>query len=92
MLFKNYRRSGAGHKGLRLSYLGHKVLAKYYESYVYFIEEGPTPIKNKVLVALDRKMMWPYYIGKNNIVFFSKTDAGWYKLNGYSLEALLENM
>jgi len=92
ILFKNYRKSGNGHKGLRLTYQGHRLLGKHYESYVYFLEDGPAPIKNKVLIALDRKMQWPYYIGKSNIVFFSKTDAGWYKLNGYSLEALLENM
>jgi hypothetical protein len=82
MLFKNYRTSNTGHKGLRLTYVGDRSCAKHFASYAYKVSKH---VSNKDLLELDKKMIWPYYVGKEHISFYSQDDAAWFQLNGNDL-------
>lgn len=82
IIFKNYRTSTKGHKGLRLSYLGDRVCCKHFASYTYKLEEA---VQNQAILSLDRNMLWPYYIGKEHISFYSQDDAAWFQLNGSNI-------
>lgn len=79
LLFKNYRYRKNSHHGLRLSYLGNRVLSKHFQSHAFQIEKQPNL---QSLVILDNQMKWPYYISKRMAVFYSDNDAAWFKLNG----------
>jgi hypothetical protein len=79
LLFKNYRYRKNLHHGLRLSYLGNRVLSKHFQSHAFRIEKQPNL---QSLVILDNQMKWPYYISKGMAVFYSDNDAAWFKLNG----------
>ena len=82
ILFKNYRSTSNKHYGLRLSYLGDKIMSKHFESYSY---EMDSSISNKALLGLDKKMFWPYYIVKKHVTFYSQDDAAWFRLNGQDI-------
>lgn len=87
ILFKNYRMQDGEHTGLLLTYYGHRVLAKSFQSYSYqinFQEKAKKMKKTKhsTLIALDKNMKWPYYIGKKYVTFFSEDDASWFRLSG----------
>lgn len=86
-IFKNYRVTGSSDKGLRLTYLGNKLLSRHYDSYAYRLSVTPT---HKAFVALDTYMNWPYYVSNMNIVFYSKDDAAWYRLNGENLNNFVD--
>lgn len=86
-IFKNYRFTGNNDKGLRLTYLGNKMLSRHYDSYAYKLAVKPT---HKAFVALDTYMNWPYYVSSMNIVFYNKDDAAWYKLNGENLNNFVD--
>lgn len=83
-IFKNYRFHNEQHKGLCLSYNGNKIMQKHFESYSY-------PIARKIMhlstIALDKNMLWPYYIGKQYVTFYSADDASWFQLNGKDLNS-----
>jgi hypothetical protein len=79
LLFKNYRYRKNSHHGLRLSYLGNRVLSKHFQSHAFRIEKQPNL---QSLVILDNQMKWPYYISKGMAVLYSDNDAAWFKLNG----------
>lgn len=69
----NLRENG----GLRLTDSGYKTLKKtiQLESYRFEIPQ-PRAHKNKRLIlALDRKLQWPYYMEKNWVEFFSSKEA-----------------
>lgn len=87
LIFKNYRFRNGHHHGLRLTYLGNRVLAKHYESYSYMHGEKPT---HKDLLVLDKQMIWPYYISKNTATFYSENDAAWFTINGANLSKFTE--
>ena len=63
--------------GLRLTNTGYKTLKKILELESYRFEiNQPRAFKNKRLIlALDRKLKWPYYMEKNWVEFFSSTEA-----------------
>lgn len=87
-MFQNYRSSPGGHTGLRLSYWGLLVMNEYFESYSF--KHDYFKIPNDFVIKLDKKMIWPYYISKNQIVFYSDSEAAWFRLSNSNLEQFLE--
>lgn len=81
-LFKNYRHYKDKNIGLRLTFVGNQTLRKHFQDYSYPMEGK---INNRALIALDKSMLWPYYIGKQYVSFYSKDDAAWFQLNGNNL-------
>lgn len=79
LVFKNYRHTTKTRRGLRLTYIGDRVMCKHFKSYSY---ETVEPISNKALLSLDKNMIWPYYIGRQHVSFYSQDDAAWFQLNG----------
>ena len=69
----NLRENG----GLRLTDTGYKTLKNILELESYrFDLNQPRSMKNKKLIlALDRKLQWPYYMEKSWIDFFSSKEA-----------------
>ena len=84
IIFKNYRFRKNNHHGLRLSYIGNRVLAKHFGNFAFPIEQKPS---NESLIKLDNSMKWPYYISTNYAVFYSENDAAWFRLNGSDLSS-----
>lgn len=82
MIFKNYRYRKNLHHGLRLSYVGNRVLSKHFQNHSFQIECRPT---HQSLIILDKQMKWPYYISKSVAIFYSDNDAAWFNLNGSDL-------
>lgn len=87
ILFKNYRIKNGEHNGLLLTYFGHKALARVFDCYSYQINfqdktKKIKKTKHSTLIALDKNMKWPYYIGKKYVTFFSEDDASWFRLSG----------
>ena len=69
----NLRENG----GLRLTHTGYRALksAIKLETYRFDLNQ-PRSVKNKKLIlALDRKLQWPYYMEKSWIDFFSSKEA-----------------
>lgn len=81
-IFKNYRRTGDTDVGLRLTYIGNRLLSKRFDSYTYTVNYSPN---HAAFIALDRHMVWPYYVGSRIVVFYSKQDAAWFRINGEDL-------
>lgn len=79
ILFTNFRATKTNTIGLRLSYVGNTVMAKVYDRWTY---EHTGNINHKSYLTLDRNMVWPYYIGKKLVTFYSENDAAWFRLNG----------
>lgn len=90
-IFKNFRINNNRYYGLRLSYLGSQLLQSHYKSYKFKQEKEQRP-PNKVLVVLDKNMIWPYYVSKSVTIFFSEHDATWFQLNGANLNEYIECM
>lgn len=86
-LFKNYRYDRSGHKGIRLTYEGHTICSGVFKSYSY---ELAAPTSNQAKIALDKNMLWPYYIGKQCISFYSEEDAAWFQLNGSDINSFTD--
>ena len=84
-LFKNYRvnKQRSHSTGLRLSTLGNQLMHKHYRAYDYKYQGKRN---HSVLIALDKNMQWPYYIGSTVITFYSEQDAAWFGLNGNNIE------
>ena len=63
--------------GLRLTDTGYKVLKKQLKLETWRFElNQPRAVKNKRLIlALDRKLAWPYYMEKNWVEFFNSKEA-----------------
>lgn len=83
-LFKNYRFKNNEHLGLSLSYNGNHLLQKTFESYSYPVV---SKINHAATIALDKNMLWPYYIGKQYVSFYSADDASWFQLNGKDINS-----
>ena len=79
VIFKNYRYRKNSHHGLRLSYMGNRVLSRHFQNHSFHIESKPN---HQSFVTLDNQMKWPYYISKTVAVFYSDNDAAWFRLNG----------
>lgn len=89
-LFRNYRHSRLkGHQGMSLSYPGHCVLKKYFETYVI---DKNYHIGIDMLMKLDKKMNMPYYLGTSKIHFYSAQDCAWIQLCGGELSKFLKNI
>jgi hypothetical protein len=69
----NLRENG----GLRLTHTGYRALKSSIKLETYrFDLNQPRSVKNKKLIlALDRKLKWPYYMEKSWIDFFSSKEA-----------------
>ena len=63
--------------GLRLTKTGYNVLRKDLKLETWYFElKNARSNKNKRLIlALDRKLQWPYYMEKNWVEFFSSKEA-----------------
>jgi hypothetical protein len=45
------------------------------ESWSVAIEDPRKPLNKKLILAMDQKLTWPYYISRTHVVFFSSRDA-----------------
>lgn len=88
-IFSNYRKTSTRHIGLRLTYLGCTLMKRHFAEYKYAITTAPS---NQSLIMLDKKMEWPYYIGKTSISFFNEIDASWFKLTGSDIIKFSEDL
>lgn len=79
LIFKNYRHTSKNRRGLRLTYLGNRVMRKHFASYNY---ENTEITSNKAILGLDKNMLWPYYISNKHVTFYNQDDAAWFRLNG----------
>jgi len=86
-IFKNYRVKNTTHCGLRLTYIGDRLMSKHFSSYSYETEKR---ISNSALLGLDKNMIWPYYIGKQHVTFYSTDDAAWFQLNGHDINTFTD--
>jgi len=82
LLFHNFRISKDQTIGLRLSRVGNMVANKEWESFTY---EHVGNISHRAYITLDKNMIWPYYIGKKYVTFYSENDASWFRLNGNNI-------
>lgn len=87
LIFKNYRISRTGPKGLRLSYIGDRMCVKHFANYTYKLA---SEIQNSAMIGLDKNMIWPYYVGKEHINFYSQDDAAWFQLNGSDINSFTD--
>jgi hypothetical protein len=87
VIFKNYRHTSKQRRGLRLTYIGDRVMSRRFASYSY---ETSEKISHKAILGLDKKMIWPYYIGKQHVSFYNQDDAAWFQLNGNNLNTYSE--
>ena len=79
LLFTNFRIKNNQGVGLRLSRIGNIIANKVWESFTY---EHIGKISHRAYITLDKNMIWPYYIGKKYVTFYSDNDASWFRLNG----------
>ena len=88
LLFKNYRNKNKLRTGLSLTYFGQRALSKEFKGYtdqINFESKNMNKTRHSTVVALDKNMKWPYYIGKKHVMFFSEDDASWFRLSGSNL-------
>ena len=88
-MFVNYRKTKDKHFGLRLSYVGEVIMKAHFSEYKYLIQNTPS---NQALIVLDKKMEWPYYVGKKYVAFFNEIDASWFSLTGHDLAKFTEDL
>ena len=89
-IFENYRSSRGESTGFRLTGQGRRLLSKYNEEFTY--THKLKEITGAMLLKLERKMSWPYYIDKEVITFFSPEDSAWYRLYDENLNNFLSDM
>lgn len=78
--------------GMRLTAIGYTVLKTLdLESWTMSLPEGKRGLNKKLLLDLDHKLQWPYYIDvkKKQLVFFSSREAMLANLYG-DLQAFLK--
>lgn len=81
--FHNFRIKDEKPIGIRLTTFGNSVLGRFFDRYKY---EDEILLNGKVLIKLDQAMIWPYYLNKKKVIFYSQEDSAWFKLNGGKLE------
>jgi|TARA_B110000483_G_C18141469_1_gene521640 hypothetical protein len=79
IMFTNFRSTKTSTHGLRLSYAGNVIMGRTYDHWTY---DHVGNINHKAILTLDKNMVWPYYIGKKLVTFYSENDAAWFRLNG----------
>lgn len=87
LIFANYRTIDGVPYGIRLTPFGNNLLSKRYDHYKYKISISPN---NKSLIALDKIMEWPYYLGKTIVTFYNENDAAWFRLNGHDINTYVD--
>lgn len=87
LIFANYRLVEGGPAGIRLTSFGNTLLSKKYDHYKYKVSDLPN---NKAVIALDKIMEWPYYLGKSTVTFYNENDAAWFRLNGNDINSYIE--
>lgn len=87
LVFSNYRIVDGAPTGIRLTSFGNALMAKKYDCYRYKITDSPN---NKAIIALDKIMEWPYYLGKSIVAFYNENDAAWFRLNGNDINTYVE--
>lgn len=86
LMFKNFRLTRGRPVGLKLTPAGKSLLDKFFIKYEYPINDMLSP---RILLSLDRNMTWPYYVTNQKIVFYSQSDAAWFKLSGGGLDSFV---
>lgn len=76
-VFFNHRK-----EGLRLTNGGFAMLKDQDFEYTRFRIEDDFQVNTKVILKLDRNMIWPYYITKKTLYLFGDEDAATLKLVG----------
>jgi hypothetical protein len=76
--YVNIRESG----GLRLTELGYRTLKSGSIASHRFVPSEKRWLSKQMLLDLDRKVKYPYYIDKNGIEFFSSREAVMVNLYG----------
>jgi len=63
--------------GLRLTNTGYIALKKSLklETYLYELNQPRAHQNKKLILGLDRKLQWPYYLSKQRLEFFSSKEA-----------------
>lgn len=63
--------------GLRLTNTGYSTLKKSLklESYLFELNQPQAHQNKKLILGLDRKLQWPYYLSKQKLEFFSGKEA-----------------
>jgi hypothetical protein len=87
-IFNNYRQSRGEKNGIRLSRVGRKLLSKYNEEFTY---QHTTKLTGSMLLNLERKMTWPYYIDSQYITFFSAEDSAWFRIYDENIDNFLKD-
>jgi hypothetical protein len=76
--YVNLRDSG----GFRLTELGKSILISHGIQNWNLPAPGPGWINNRLLLDLDQRVHWPYYVHKNGLIVFSSRDAVMAQLYG----------
>lgn len=61
--------------GLRLTNTGYTTLKKSIKLESYTIELNKPKVHTRLILALDRKLQWPYYLAKAKLDMFSSKEA-----------------
>ena len=86
-VYSNFRIKEDIPHGLKLTTFGKNLLGRFFDQYKY---ENDCLLNGKVLLKLDEAMIWPYYVNKKNVIFFSQEDSAWFRLNGSKLESYID--
>ena len=87
ILFTNFRFLNNKPHGLRLTYFGEHLMARYFQCYKF---QTDYKANHKAMVILDKHMQMPYYIGRKYVSFFGEDDATWFRLNDSNLNEFVE--
>lgn len=87
ILFTNFRFLNNKPHGLRLTYFGEQLMARYFQCYKF---QTDYKANHKAMVILDKHMQMPYYIGRKYVSFFGEDDATWFRLNDSNLNEFVE--
>lgn len=76
---------------LRLRKEGWIVLKRHFECEVFEVDKDER-LSGKDLIALRKKMVWPYFLSQNKIYLFSAKDIFLLRLHGDNLKKWLKKM
>jgi hypothetical protein len=86
-LFSNFRLEQNKPTGIKLTRFGNSLLGRHFDKYDH---ENDCLLSGKVLLKLDEAMVWPYFVNKKKVVFYSQEDSAWFRLNGSKLESYID--
>ena len=73
--------------GIKLTRFGNSLLSRHFDKYDH---ENDCLLSGKVLLKLDEAMIWPYFVNKKKVVFYSQEDSAWFRVNGSKLERYID--